>query len=44
MTVQAKFLRVLENHGFRRLGGTKTLKADVRVVVATNKDLEVAPE
>ena len=36
--------RALENHEFRRVGGTKTLKADVRVMVATNKDLEVALE
>ncbi|WP_371323024.1 sigma-54 dependent transcriptional regulator [Dechloromonas sp. ZY10] len=36
---QAKLLRVLETSTFRRLGGTKTLKADVRFVVATNRDL-----
>jgi len=37
--VQAKFLRVLEEREFQRVGGTRTLKADVRVVAATNRDL-----
>ncbi|WP_153145784.1 sigma-54 dependent transcriptional regulator [Dechloromonas sp. H13] len=37
---QAKLLRVLETATFRRLGGTRTLKADVRFVVASNRDLE----
>lgn len=36
---QAKLLRVLETNTFRRLGGTRTLKADVRFVVASNRDL-----
>jgi transcriptional regulator with GAF, ATPase, and Fis domain len=40
--VQAKFLRVLEEREFQRLGGTRTLKADVRVVAATNRDLSAA--
>ena len=40
--VQAKFLRVLQEREFQRLGGTRTLKADVRVVAATNRDLKVA--
>jgi len=35
---QAKFLRVLEEGAFRRLGGKTEIKADVRVVAATNKD------
>ncbi len=39
---QAKLLRVLQEGEFERLGGTKTLKVDVRVICATNKDLEVA--
>ena len=37
--IQAKLLRVIETGTFRRLGGTKTLRADVRFVVATNRDL-----
>jgi len=36
---QAKLLRVLETSTFRRVGGAKTLKADVRFVVATNRNL-----
>jgi two-component system, NtrC family, nitrogen regulation response regulator NtrX len=37
---QAKVLRVLEQREFERVGGTRTLKVDVRIVAATNKDLE----
>src|SRR5260370_18767884 len=40
--VQAKFLRVLEEREFQRLGGTRMLKADVRIIAATNRDLKVA--
>ena len=40
--VQAKFLRVLQEREFQRLGGTRMLKADVRVVAATNRDLKEA--
>jgi two-component system response regulator AtoC len=36
---QAKLLKVLEEMTFRRLGGTRDLKVDVRVIAATNKDL-----
>ena len=36
---QAKLLRVLQEGEFERLGGTKTLKVDVRLVAATNQDL-----
>lgn len=37
--VQAKFLRILETQQFERLGGSKTITADVRIIAATNKDL-----
>jgi two-component system nitrogen regulation response regulator NtrX len=39
LATQAKVLRVLEGQEFQRVGGTKTLKADVRVIAASNKDL-----
>lgn len=39
LATQAKVLRVLEGKDFQRVGGTKTLKTDVRVVAASNKDL-----
>lgn len=41
-TVQAKFLRVLEGHPFERVGGSKPIKVNVRVIAATNRDLEQA--
>jgi Nif-specific regulatory protein len=37
---QAKFLRVLEGHPFERVGGSEAIKVDVRVIAATNRDLE----
>ena len=46
LEVQAKLLRVLQDGLFKRLGGINTLRVNVRVVAATNKDLskEVASE
>ncbi|HET6372848.1 MAG TPA: sigma 54-interacting transcriptional regulator, partial [Candidatus Polarisedimenticolia bacterium] len=38
--VQAKFLRVLQEREFQRIGGTKVLSADVRIIAATNRVLE----
>ncbi len=42
--VQAKLLRVLQERQFQRVGGTKTLDADIRIVAATNRDLRQATE
>jgi len=44
VAVQPKFLRVLQEREFQRLGGTRVLQADIRVVAATNRDLESAIE
>ncbi len=42
MEIQAKFLRVLEGHPFERLGSNKPIRSNVRIVAATNRDLEQA--
>ena len=39
---QIALLRVLQEHEFERIGGTETLRADVRVIAASNRDLESA--
>jgi DNA-binding NtrC family response regulator len=38
--LQVKILRVLQDHSFERIGGIKTLRVDIRVIAATNRDLE----
>jgi len=44
VSAQAKFLRVLEEREFQRLGGTRVLKTEARIVAATNRDLRKAME
>ncbi|HEY2954261.1 MAG TPA: sigma-54 dependent transcriptional regulator [Candidatus Eisenbacteria bacterium] len=44
LEAQAKLLRVIESGEFERVGGTRTLRCDVRVAAATNKDLAAAME
>lgn len=41
-TVQARLLRVLQERRFERVGGTRPIEADIRLVAATNRDLEAA--
>lgn len=40
LAMQAKLLRVLQEHEIKRVGGTETIKIDVRIIAATNKNLE----
>ncbi len=40
LATQAKLLRVIETQEFQRVGGSKKIKVDVRIIAATNKDLE----
>ena len=42
LSIQAKILRVLQEKTFERLGGNETIRGDVRVLAATNRDLERA--
>jgi len=42
LSAQAKFLRVLQEREFQRLGGTRLLKANIRVIAATNRNLRQA--
>jgi len=44
MAAQAKFLRFLQEREFQRLGGTRVVKTDVRIIAATNRDLQQAME
>jgi transcriptional regulator with PAS, ATPase and Fis domain len=44
LSAQAKFLRVLQEREFQHLGGTRVLKANVRIIAATNRDLRKAVE
>ena len=44
LSAQAKFLRVPQEREFQRLGGTRLLKADIRVIAATNRDPRQAVE
>jgi transcriptional regulator with PAS, ATPase and Fis domain len=44
LAIQARFLRVLETGTFRRLGGTRELKAAFRLIAATNRDLKALVE
>ena len=44
LDVQASLLRILQEKEFERVGGHRTLKADVRIIAATNKNLEEAVE
>jgi len=44
LSAQAKFLRLLQEREFQRLGGTRLVKANIRVIAATNRDLRKAVE
>src|SRR5262245_31725134 len=44
LALQAKVLRVLQEQSFERLGGTETIRTDVRLIAATHRDLKAASE
>jgi len=44
ISLQAKLLRVIQQREFERVGGTETIKCDVRIISATNRDLKTAVE
>jgi two-component system, NtrC family, response regulator HydG len=44
LPLQAKLLRVIQTREFSKVGGTKAIRADIRFITATNKDLKVAVE
>jgi Nif-specific regulatory protein len=44
LAIQAKLLRVVEDKEFERVGGTQTIKTDVKIIAATNLDIEKAIE
>src|SRR5918996_3308193 len=44
LDLQGKLLRVLQEQEFERVGGTETIKVDVRIVATTNRDIEAAVE
>jgi DNA-binding NtrC family response regulator len=44
LSLQSKLLRVLEQHEFERVGGSRIIKVDVRIIAATNRDLKESVE
>lgn len=44
LSMQVKLLRVIQERSFERLGGTETIKVEIRIIAATNKDLKQAIE